>query len=61
MVNPLSAERVDELNALYERSKPNANGISRDDVLALCATARYWRRKLEHLERVTTGELAAVA
>lgn len=63
MVNPLSDERVDELREWCERSKPNAMawGVSCADVLALCATARYWHRKHEHLETVTTGELAAVA
>lgn len=62
MTNPLSDEQVRELRDWVLRSKPTAMayGISCDDVASLCATADYWRRKYDHLERCVTGELAAI-
>jgi len=63
MVNPLDDEAVDQLREWAERSKPHAMpyGVSCSDVVGLCATARYWKRKYEHLESVTTGELVAIS
>jgi hypothetical protein len=63
MVNPLTDDQVRELSDWVERSLPQANawGISCSDVASLCATALYWHRKYAHLEKVTTGELAAVS
>lgn len=63
MVNPLDAERVEQLSEQCEQRKPTmtAFGISVADVAGLCATARYWRRKYQQLERAVNAELAPVA
>lgn len=57
MVNPLDEHRVDELRDTVETGEHPAL----EDIAGLCATASYWKRKHDQLERAVHADLLPLA